>query len=56
MDNLLSWVAYIDRGTEYCGKPESHDYQLYNDIGHSYGMWLMVQYVSIDRMTSTNCG
>ncbi|BBU68882.1 IS481 family transposase [Fluviibacter phosphoraccumulans] len=27
-----------DRGTEYCGKPESHDYQLYlalNDIEHS---------------------
>ncbi|AEA63208.1 Integrase, catalytic region [Burkholderia gladioli BSR3] len=27
-----------DRGTEYCGKPESHDYQLYlalNDIEHT---------------------
>lgn len=27
-----------DRGTEYCGKPENHDYQLYlalNDIEHS---------------------
>jgi transposase InsO family protein len=27
-----------DRGTEYCGKPETHDYQLYlaiNDIEHS---------------------
>ena len=27
-----------DRGTEYCGKPESHDYQLYlalNDIDHT---------------------
>lgn len=27
-----------DRGTEYCGKPESHDYQLYlalNDVEHS---------------------
>jgi len=27
-----------DRGTEYCGRPESHDYQLYlalNDIEHS---------------------
>ena len=26
-----------DRGTEYCGKPETHDYQLYlalNDIEH----------------------
>lgn len=28
----------IDRGTEYCGKPETHDYQLYltlNDIEHT---------------------
>ena len=27
-----------DRGTEYCGKPETHDYQLYlalNDIEHT---------------------
>ena len=27
-----------DRGTEYCGKPEHHDYQLYlalNDIEHT---------------------
>ncbi len=27
-----------DRGTEYCGKPEGHDYQLYlavNDIEHT---------------------
>ena len=27
-----------DRGTEYCGKPENHDYQLYlalNDIEYS---------------------
>ena len=27
-----------DRGTEYCGKPEQHDYQLYlalNDIDHT---------------------
>ena len=27
-----------DRGTEYCGKVEQHDYQLYmaiNDIGHT---------------------
>jgi hypothetical protein len=27
-----------DRGTEYCGRPETHDYQLYlaiNDIEHS---------------------
>ena len=27
-----------DRGTEYCGKPETHDYQLFlavNDIGHT---------------------
>jgi transposase InsO family protein len=27
-----------DRGTEYCGKPEQHDYQLYlalNDIEHT---------------------
>ncbi len=27
-----------DRGTEYCGKPETHDYQLYlalNDIEHN---------------------
>lgn len=27
-----------DRGTEYCGKPETHDYQLYlalNDIEHA---------------------
>ncbi len=27
-----------DRGTEYCGKPETHDYQLYlaiNDIDHT---------------------
>jgi len=27
-----------DRGTEYCGKPETHDYQLYlaiNDVEHS---------------------
>ena len=27
-----------DRGTEYCGKPDSHDYQLYlaiNDIDHT---------------------
>ena len=27
-----------DRGTEYCGRPESHDYQLYlaiNDIEHT---------------------
>ena len=26
-----------DRGTDYCGKPETHDYQLYlviNDIEH----------------------
>lgn len=27
-----------DRGTEFCGRPERHDYQLYlavNDIGHT---------------------
>jgi len=27
-----------DRGPEYCGRPESHDYQLYlalNDIAHT---------------------
>ena len=27
-----------DRGTEYCGKPDHHDYQLYlaiNDIEHT---------------------
>ena len=27
-----------DRGTEYCGRPEAHDYQLYlalNDIEHA---------------------
>ena len=27
-----------DRGTEYCGRPERHDYQLYlaiNDIDHT---------------------
>jgi hypothetical protein len=27
-----------DRGTEYCGRPEQHDYQLYlaiNDIDHT---------------------
>jgi hypothetical protein len=27
-----------DRGTEYCGNPEHHDYELYlavEDIGHS---------------------
>ena len=29
-----------DRGTEYCGKAEQHDYQLYlavNDIEHTKG-------------------
>lgn len=34
------WILRMltDRGTEYCGKPESHDYELYlaiNDIEHS---------------------
>ena len=35
----MSMVRILtDRGTEYCGKPESHDYQLYlalNDIEHT---------------------
>jgi len=31
-------LLLTDRGTEYCGKPETHDYQLYlvlNDIEHT---------------------
>jgi transposase InsO family protein len=32
------YVSFTDRGTEYCDRAESHDYQLYlaiNDIEHS---------------------
>jgi hypothetical protein len=35
--NLIDWKV-LDRGTEYCGKVEQHDYQLYlaiNDIDHT---------------------
>ena len=39
MDDGFSIVTVLtDRGTEYCGKVETHDYQLYlavNDIDHT---------------------
>ena len=38
-DKVLPMLRILtDRGTEYCGKPEQHDYQLYlaiNDIEHT---------------------
>jgi len=35
---MIGYCILTNRGTEYCGKPEHHDYQLYlalNEIEHS---------------------